>query len=77
MAIGDPSWEDTWEDARKDVWEDKTDFLNKLDDIVFEKMKEYNEQEEERIKNGKETKDYVTTADVVEKMKNLGWKKVV
>ena len=55
------------------TWKDKKDFLNNISSFVCKEMIEFNRQEEERIKNGKETKDYITVAEIVERMKNIGW----
>jgi hypothetical protein len=32
-------------------------------------MKKYNEQEEEKIRNGKETKEYIKIDDIMERMR--------
>lgn len=56
--------------APKDVlYEDKKDFLEQINDWIFEKMKKYNEQEEEKIRNGKETKEYIKIDDIMERMR--------
>lgn len=75
-AVPNPSTKECFVRPEEVFFEDKKDFLNDLCETVFKEMIKYNKAEEERIKNGKETKDYITVAEIVERMKDLCWRKV-